>query len=40
LDTAENYYICATNELDTIITDIDPKGGNLQRYKDAGIEII
>lgn len=40
LDTAENYYICAANELNTIITDIDPKEGNLQRYQEAGIEII
>ncbi|TKC06155.1 DeoR/GlpR family DNA-binding transcription regulator [Pedobacter frigoris] len=40
LNTAENYYICAANEINTIITDIDPDRSDLQHYKDAGIEII
>jgi len=40
LDTAENYYICATNEINTIITDVDPAEGKLQHYTDAGIAVI
>lgn len=40
IGTAENFYICAANEIDTIITDIDPDQGDLQPYRDAGITIM
>jgi DeoR/GlpR family transcriptional regulator of sugar metabolism len=40
IGTAEHYQICNSDEIDTIITDIDPGHPELAAFLKAGIEIV
>jgi len=39
LGTTEPYYITSMNDIDIIITDIDPEDKSLSLYRDAGIRM-
>lgn len=40
IDKADNYYICAVTEIDSVITDKLPAADSLAAYKEVGLTII
>lgn len=40
LNTAESFYICPLNDLDTIITDSSPEDAAFEPFQKAGIRVL
>ncbi|HUH28850.1 DeoR/GlpR family DNA-binding transcription regulator [Gelidibacter sp.] len=40
LNTILNYDVCSFIEIDTIVTDVDPKNPEIKDYRDAGLNLV
>ena len=40
LNTILNYDVCSVNEIDAVVTDLDPKSPKIKDYRDAGLNLI
>ena len=40
LNTKMPYVVCELNQLNTIITDLNPKNSMLEEYVKAGVQVL